>query len=71
MGCHAALAETGGGNFESSRLNHFNFLRLMFASLVILPHAFELVDGDRSRELLTQLFGTLSFGELAVDGFYC
>jgi peptidoglycan/LPS O-acetylase OafA/YrhL len=37
---------------------------------VLLSHAFELVDGNRGRELLTQVFHTLSFGELAVDGFF-
>ncbi|TWI40173.1 peptidoglycan/LPS O-acetylase OafA/YrhL [Pseudoduganella flava] len=50
--------------------NNFNLLRLVLALLVLLSHAPELQDGDRHRELLTQLFHTLSFGELAVDGFF-
>jgi peptidoglycan/LPS O-acetylase OafA/YrhL len=29
-----------------------------------------LVDGNRSREILTRLFGTISFGVFAVDGFF-
>lgn len=52
------------------RRNHFNLLKLVFASMVILSHVPELQDGDRHREWLTQVFGTLSFGELAVDSFF-
>jgi peptidoglycan/LPS O-acetylase OafA/YrhL len=50
--------------------NNFNFLRLLLAVLVLLSHAPELMDGDRHREILTQIFHTISFGELAVDGFF-
>lgn len=62
------MAETAGG--RDPRANNFGSLRLLFAGLVILAHAPELVDGNRSRELLTQAFGTLSLGEIAVDGFF-
>lgn len=54
----------------SRHQNNFNLLRLLLALLVLLSHAPEIQDGDRHRELLTQLFHTLSFGELAVDGFF-
>jgi len=54
----------------TDRGNHFNLLRLVFACLVIVAHCPELVYGDRSHEPLTMLFGTVSFGDLAVDGFF-
>jgi peptidoglycan/LPS O-acetylase OafA/YrhL len=50
--------------------NNFGFLRLLFASLVIVSHSAEIVDGNRSRELLTSFAGTLTFGEIAVDAFF-
>jgi peptidoglycan/LPS O-acetylase OafA/YrhL len=50
--------------------NAFGFLRLIFAALVIVSHTPELIDGNRNREILTRIFGTISFGELAVDCFF-
>jgi peptidoglycan/LPS O-acetylase OafA/YrhL len=50
--------------------NNFGALRLLFACVVILSHSAEILDGDRSRELLTTIFGTLTFGILGVDGFF-
>ena len=54
----------------AKRHNNFGLARLIFATLVVLSHSPELVDGNRSREILTRLFGTISFGEFAVDGFF-
>lgn len=50
--------------------NNFNFLRLLLALLVLVAHAPELADGNRNRELLTRVFHSLSFGEVAVNGFF-
>lgn len=55
---------------DSSKSNNFGSIRLALASLVILSHSPELIDGNNSREILTNIFGTISFGELAVDGFF-
>lgn len=53
-----------------TRANNFSTLRILFAVLVILSHSYELIDGNRSREILTRIFGTISFGSFAVDGFF-
>jgi peptidoglycan/LPS O-acetylase OafA/YrhL len=38
--------------------------------MVIASHVPEVVDGNTSRELLTRTFGSMTFGELAVDCFF-
>ena len=50
--------------------NNFGFLRLLLATLVIVAHSAEILDHNRSREILTSIFGTITFGELAIDGFF-
>lgn len=55
---------------RDSRNNNFGFLRLLLATLVIVSHSPQLLDGDRTREILTRIFGTMSLGDLAVDGFF-
>ncbi len=52
------------------RDNNFSFIRLLLAGLVLLSHSPELKDGNRHREILTRLFHTVSFGEVAVTGFF-
>ena len=53
-----------------NRNNNFGFLRLLLATLVIVAHSAENLDQNRSREILTNIFGTITFGELAIDGFF-
>jgi peptidoglycan/LPS O-acetylase OafA/YrhL len=49
----------------------FDFVRIVLAMLVLLSHAPELIDGDRSRELLTRYGHVgISFGEVGVDFFF-
>jgi peptidoglycan/LPS O-acetylase OafA/YrhL len=57
---------------KNDRTNNFNLLRFLFASLVIVSHASELKYGyaNRDQELLIYMFGTITFGNLAVDGFF-
>jgi peptidoglycan/LPS O-acetylase OafA/YrhL len=50
--------------------NNIGVLRLVLASLVIIGHAPEQIDGNRAREPLTRVFHSISLGELAVDGFF-
>jgi peptidoglycan/LPS O-acetylase OafA/YrhL len=50
--------------------NNVGLIRLVLASLVIIGHAPEMTDGNRHREPLTVLLGSLSLGELAVSGFF-
>lgn len=52
------------------RTNNIDFLRLLFAGFVLVSHASELADGNRHREPLTRIFGTVSLGEVGVCGFF-
>lgn len=49
--------------------NNMGLLRIVLALLVIVSHSFELI-GGREQELLVRVFGTMTFGEVAVDGFF-
>jgi peptidoglycan/LPS O-acetylase OafA/YrhL len=67
------LAETSRPVVErlEGRENLFNFMRVVLASLVILSHAPQLMDGDEHRELLMMATrGNNGFGEFAVDCFF-
>lgn len=64
------MSNRGNISTPNNRQNCFGILRLIFASLVIVSHTPEIIDGNRSREILTSIFGTISFGEFAVDCFF-
>lgn len=73
MNYRLQLIKELGGYYDPTLLiknNNFGFLRLLLASLVVVSHSSELLDQNRSREILTNIFGTISFGEMAVDGFF-
>ena len=61
---------TPGIPTPANRNNNFSLLRFFLASMVLLSHSFELKEEYAGREILTRLFGTLTLGELAVDGFF-
>jgi peptidoglycan/LPS O-acetylase OafA/YrhL len=66
----AGNVETGPDKRPQHR-NNFNFLRLAMATMVILAHSPELLDGSRRREPLSYLFHwSISLGTIAVDGFF-
>lgn len=50
--------------------NNFGVLRLMLAYAVIISHSPEMLDGNPSREPLMALGLHVTFGGLAVDGFF-
>jgi peptidoglycan/LPS O-acetylase OafA/YrhL len=55
----------------SARNHQFDLLRILFATLVIFAHAFELTDGTNAREILSRLtHSQFSFGKFGVDGFF-
>lgn len=64
----AVATEIAAG--RTHRDNNFNFLRLLFASLVLVAHTVEIADGNMNRELMMRLFGSMSFGGFAVKGFF-
>lgn len=53
-----------------SHENNFGFLRLLFAYLVIISHSTHLIYDSPSKELFYILTGSVTFGMLAVDGFF-
>jgi len=60
----------GGAKAFAETQNAFGFLRILLASLVILAHTPEIVDGNRGREIFSIIFGTTSAGDFAVNCFF-
>lgn len=57
---------------KAPQRNHqFDLLRILFSTMVLLAHAPEMTDGNRSREIFTRItHSPLSLGDIAVDGFF-
>jgi len=58
------------GGILEYKSNNFGFLRLLLATLVIISHSPELLYPNHQREILSSIFDTITFGELAVDSFF-
>jgi peptidoglycan/LPS O-acetylase OafA/YrhL len=57
-------------DFDLRRSNALSCFRLFLATLVIVSHSPELIDGNSGREWLKSIFGTLTSGQVAVYGFF-
>ena len=57
------------GDFSAGRDNHFNLLRFVAASAVLVSHSYALATGDPRTEPLRHLLG-MSLGDIAVGVFF-
>ena len=62
-------------NLQSNRVagghgNAFGFIRLVFASAVIVSHTVDMIHGDYAAEIVYRLTGTRTLAMLAVEGFF-
>ena len=55
---------------KATRNNNFGFLRLLFATMVIVTHSFEFKYLNVSSDPLAAIFGSVTLGDLSVDGFF-
>ena len=53
------------------KYNTLIIIKIFMAIGVVVSHFSELKDGNRSNEILTQIFNTVSLGELSVILFFC
>ena len=54
----------------AGRINNFDFLRFALATLVILSHSWDLLNGRESNPVLLASRGQTELGSVAVDGFF-
>jgi peptidoglycan/LPS O-acetylase OafA/YrhL len=53
------------------RNKQMDWLRILFATMVLFSHAYEIPTGDRETEFLSRITQRyLTFGDLGVDGFF-
>jgi peptidoglycan/LPS O-acetylase OafA/YrhL len=62
--------QTGIRKHTPESINSFTPLRLILAGLVIVAHAADLKDGNRSREIFHRLGGQMTAGDFAVEAFF-
>ena len=52
------------------RVNNFDFLRFALATMVLLSHSWDLLNGREANPVLLATKGQTELGSVAVDGFF-
>lgn len=65
------MIPTSNSPGQTRRNYQMDLMRICLATCVLLSHAVEITDGNRSREILCRLtHSNMTFGKLGVDGFF-